>query len=247
MILSRWIGPGLAALGDLLLPPACAVCGALLDHPAPAVCPECLFGFEHLSGPGCYRCGQPYPGAGLCPDCRGDQGHLGKIRSVYVFDGALQEAVLRLKLNKKTRLASFFADRIAWADLPDMNLRAQDYLVPVPLHKSRLAGRGFNQSQLIARRLSRLLGVGSAPYHLIRARPTLSQFQMKSKRARRDNLMGAFAVTGGHPFTGKDLCLVDDVVTTGSTLGACADALKQAGARRVVAVTVARTIQHRSP
>lgn len=242
MIPFRWIAHGAAALGDLLLPPACAVCGALLDRPATIVCPECLSGFEPLSGPRCNRCGQPYPGAGPCPDCRDEQDHLERIRSVYAFGGTLQEAVLRLKLNRKTRLSSFFADKITQADLPDLNLRAMDLLVPVPLHKSRQANRGFNQSQLITRRLSRLLGVPLAPFHLQRTRPTPSQFQMKSKKERRENLKGAFSVKGGHPFRDKDLCLVDDVVTTGSTLGACADALEKAGAKRVVAVTVARTV-----
>lgn len=242
MILTRWIGHGLAALGDLLMPPACAVCGALLDQPATIVCPECLFGFEPLSGPLCRRCGQPSPGAGPCPDCRDEKTYPEKIRSVYAFGGTLQEAVLRLKLNRKTRLAFFFADKIARADLPDLNLRALDLLVPVPLHKNRQAGRGFNQSQIIARRMSRLLGVPLAPFHLQRTRPTPSQFQMATKKQRKQNLKNAFAVRGRHPFAGKTLCLVDDVVTTGSTLGACADALKKAGAKRVVAVTVARTV-----
>ena len=238
----RWLVHGLASLGDLLLPPACAVCGALLDQSASIVCPECLSGFEPLTGPLCRRCGQPYPGAESCPDCREDQSHLEKIRSVYVFGGTLQEAVLRLKLNHKTRLADVFADKIAQAELPDFNLRNYDFLVPVPLHKNRQAHRGFNQSQLIARRLSRLFGVPLDPGHLRRARPTPSQFRMKSKKERRENLKGAFSATGRHPFGGKRICLVDDVVTTGSTLGACADALLESGARRVAAVTVARTV-----
>jgi ComF family protein len=238
----RWLFHGLASLGDLLLPPACAVCGALLDQSASIVCPECLSGFEPLTGPLCLRCGQPYPGAEPCPDCREDQSRLVKVRSVYAFGGTLQEAVLRLKVNHKTRLAAVFAGKIAEADLPDMDLRAQDFLVPVPLHKSRQASRGFNQSQMISRKLSRLLDVPLGPFHLRRIRPTPSQFQMKSKKERRENLKGAFSVTGRHPFGGKRICLVDDVVTTGSTLGACADALMESGARRVVAVTVARTV-----
>jgi len=237
-----WMLQGLAGLGDLLLPPACAVCGALLDHPASVVCEECLCGFEPLPGPGCQRCGQPYPGSGPCPDCRENPTRLEKVRSVYSFGGTLQEAVLRLKLSRKTRLAAFFADRIAKADLPDLDLRDQDMLVPVPLHKSRQADRGFNQAQLICRRLSRLLNVPLARFHLERIRPTPSQFTMQSKKERRENLKGAFSVKDRHPFGGKRICLVDDVVTTGSTLGACADALVKSGANRVVAVTVARTV-----
>ena len=238
----NWMADGLAALGDLLLPPTCAVCGALLDHHAAVVCAGCLDGFESLGAPGCPRCGQPYPGSGPCPDCRENQNRVEQIRSVYAFGGTLQEAVLRLKVNRRTRLAAFFAKRITAADLPGLNLRDQDLLVPVPLHKSRQADRGFNQSQLIARRLSELLDVSLAPFHLKRIRPTPSQFQMKSKKDRRENLKGAFAVSSRHPFGGKRICLVDDVVTTGSTLGACADALLESGAKLIAAVTVARTV-----
>jgi ComF family protein len=237
-----WMAHGLASLGDLLLPPACAVCGALLDQSTSIVCPECLSGFEPLTGPLCRRCGQPYPGAEPCPDCRENQSSLEKVRSVYAFGGALQEAVLRLKLFHKTRLAAVFADRIATADLSDLNLRDFDLLVPVPLHKRRQADRGFNQSQLIARRLTRLLDVPLAPHHLKRTRATPSQFQMTSKKERRENLKGAFSVNSRHPFGGRAICLVDDVVTTGSTLGACAEALLKSGAKRVAAVTVARTV-----
>ena len=237
-----WMIHGLASLGDLLLPPACAVCGTLLDQSTPVVCPPCLSGFERLTGMLCRQCGQPYPGSDPCPDCRENKSRLEKVRSVYAFGGTLQEAVLRLKLFHKTRLAAFFADRIAEADLSDLDLRDSDLLVPVPLHKGRQADRGFNQSQLIARRLSRVSNIPLAPYHLKRIRPTPSQFKMKSRKERRENLMGAFSVKGRHPFGGKRICLVDDVVTTGSTLDACADALLESGARRVVAVTVARTV-----
>jgi competence protein ComFC len=243
MIPIDWIVHGLAALGDLLLPPTCAVCGCLLDSSGTVVCPECFCGFEPLSGPGCSRCGQPYPGAGPCPDCRDEEGHLEKIRSVYAYGGPLQEAVLRLKLDKKTLLAPFFADRIARADLDGVDLRNQDFLVPVPLHKNRQAGRGFNQSQLIARRLSRLLDVPLASFHLHRTRPTPSQFQMATRKQRRENVKNAFAVGSRHPFDGKKLCLVDDVVTTGATLQECARALASAGAGRIVAVTLARTVR----
>lgn len=246
MIFCRWIQHGIGALGDLLLPPACAVCNTLLDHRATVVCPQCLSGFEPLSGPRCSRCGQPHPGADPCTDCRNEseneRGHLEKIRSVYAYGGPLQEAVLRLKLDHKTRLAPFFADQIAQADLEDLDLRNQDFLVPVPLHPGRQAGRGFNQSQLIARRLSWLLDVPLAPFHLRRHRKTPSQFQMATRKQRRQNVKNAFSVKSRHPFDGKRLCLIDDVVTTGSTLKECARALCKAGAGQVVAVTLARTV-----
>jgi len=228
-------------LSDLIFPPTCAICSALTEHPDPPVCPACQDAFETLTGPVCERCGQPAGNPGRCAECRDRDLAPSVIRSAGPFGGVIQDAVLRLKADGKTRLAPFLAGFIAGAEL-DLDLARQEILVPVPLSPRRLAQRGFNQSVLIARALTRISGVLTNCRHLIRRRDTPSQFKMPDRRAREQNVNGAFWVRPGHPFEGCRICLVDDVVTTGSTLGACADALLQAGARSVVAVTVARTM-----
>lgn len=231
------------ALADLLLPPACALCGLLLQRPDQVACTECQAELEPLQTPLCARCGQPHAGSGLCPQCHGGEYRLELIRAPLAFGESVQRAVLGLKVGRKTRLAPFLAGLIAAAELPDLRLSSRQLLVPVPLHQDRLRSRGFNQSALIARELSRLAGVPNAPLHLVRTRPTPSQSEMKTRQDRLKNVAGAFAVMPRHPFSEKDLCLVDDVVTTGATLESCAGELLRAGARSVVAVAVARAIR----
>jgi ComF family protein len=225
------------SLFDLFLPPSCSICGELLCKSNPPVCPICQEGFEPLQGNLCDCCGQPVPQPGKCQECMDREPHLEKICSACEFGGAAQDAVLRLKLDGRVELAPYLAGKISVADL------GQDLLVPVPLHRKRLVQRGFNQSALIAVALSEQIGVPVDRYHLVRHRDTPSQFGMKDRQARIENVAGAFGVSGHHPFSNRRICLVDDVVTTGATLSACTTALHLAGAESVVAVTVARTVR----
>ena len=240
MIRSR-LASLIGSLSDLFWPPSCAICKALITHPDPPVCPACQEAFEPLEGPVCDRCGQPGGFPGHCADCQGEDPAPSRIRSAGPFDGILQDAILRLKLDGKTGLAPYLASWIAGANL-DLDLAGQDFLVGVPLHRRRLAQRGFNQSVLIGKALSRIIDVPLDRYHLVRHRDTPSQFKMQDRRAREKNVAEAFRVKAPHPFRNHRICLIDDVITTGATLRACADALSEAGAREVVAVTVARTV-----
>ena len=124
-----------------------------------------------------------------------------------------------------------------------MDFPVLDLIVPVPLHRRRLAGRGFNQSALMARRLSRLLGRPWTPAALSRARDTPSQGGL-SRAARMENMKGAFVVPPRKRryVSGRSLLLVDDVWTTGATCRACAAALRRAGAAAVTAFTICRVV-----
>jgi competence protein ComFC len=109
-----------------------------------------------------------------------------------------------------------------------------DFVVPVPLHWTRNVQRGYNQSQILARRLA-----GDVNTELVRIRRTKPQAAMASAHQRLKNVEGAFAVRSGHRFAGRNICLVDDIKTTGATLNECAKILKQAGAAKVFAVVLA--------
>jgi len=171
--------------------------------------------------------------------------HLSACESAGVYAGTLREIVHALKYRNRTSLArplaSLLLERCGNA------LAGADAVVPVPLHPSRKRSRGFNQAELIARALPLpCLEV------LERVRPTRSQTDLPADQ-RRSNVLGAFAVKGGlSPFplgTNRrrgtvplTAVLVDDVATTGATLSECARVLKEAGAREVRAVTVARAL-----
>lgn len=123
-----------------------------------------------------------------------------------------------------------------------------ELIVPVPLHRWKLWKRRYNQSAIIAERLSRLSGLPHNPLVLEKRRATKSQGEMPSAKARRRNVLGAFRVPPEKTahVRGRNVLLIDDVFTTGATLNACARALKRAGAARVDALTLARVVRPQS-
>jgi ComF family protein len=214
---------------DLMYPKRCAGCG----RRGKWVCAHCEAALALFTEPWCQRCGIP-PGYGRCR-CETLPDALDLVRSVGAYTGWLRGAVIQLKYHgewgRAQPLGRDLAHRIA-------SVPAVDALVPVPLHPARLRQRGFNQSLLLARHAGRLLDVNVADV-LIRTRQTSAQVSLGAE-ARAMNVAGAFALRPRHEVAGQSFVLVDDVITTGSTLAACAETLLVAGARAVAAATVAR-------
>ncbi len=188
------------------------------------------------------QCGLPFEnaaplhGSGLCGLCRRGATEFDWGRSFGAYEGTLRSLIHLLKYDGMEPLARPLAARLA--GLLDQAGRV-DLLVPVPLHRSRRRSRGFNQSELLAAELSRLSGRPAKAVVLRRERATESQTGL-THRQRRLNVQGAFAVRRPEAVAGQHVALVDDVITTGATAGACARALKQAGAARVVVLALAR-------
>jgi ComF family protein len=221
----------LGRLLDLLLPPACAGCGL----PGPAACHACVESLEPLAEPLCGGCGAPAPLAvPRCPACRG---RLAGARQAVAYSAAAPALVAALKDGRRRALAPVLADRIA-AAVPAP--RAGAVLVPVPLGPRRQAARGFNQSLLIARELSRRWGLPVAE-PLARVREETAQ-RGASATARARQAAGAFAPAGRDPAPAHAV-LVDDVHTTGATLADCARALRAGGTRTVGAACFARALR----
>lgn len=228
---------------DFALPPRCAGCGVIIDD-VHGFCGECWTKVDFLGAGGCVTCGLPLEAteASQCGACLADPPIIARTRAAVAYGDIARSLAIRLKYGRKVALARTMARFMA----PLIDERGEDrLLVPVPLHRWRLWGRGFNQSALIGRALSRRLDVAHDPFVLVRTRST-PPLKAMSMAQRRRTVSGAFAVVEKSKVAGKTVILVDDVLTTGSTAEACAKALKRAGASRIELVAWARVVRPRT-
>ena len=231
---------GLKQLLDFALPARCAGCGAIVGE-VHSFCPDCWKQVEFLGDSGCVTCGLPLEAtdAELCGACIAKPPRIQRTRSAVAYDELSRSIAIRLKYGRKVALARTMARYMA----PLVRLgEADTILVPVPLHRSRLWKRGFNQSALVAAELARRTGFRSEPRLLKRVRRTPALKGMSLSQRKRI-VAGAFSVDPLAELAGRTIVLVDDVLTTGSTANACARALKHAGAGRVELVSWARVVR----
>ncbi len=225
------IGLKKAAL-DLLFPRWCIGCGREGDY----ICDSCRQMLSVISPPICPRCGRPQSEGELCPGCVDWQAGIDGIRSPFLFDGLIRQAVHELKYRNLRALASPLAELMY--DYLIKNPLPGEVLVPVPLHRKRYRERGYNQSALLALELGKLTGLPVIENCLVRQSYVLPQARAASVGERHENVAGAFACRDGR-LRGKGVILVDDVSTSGATLDACAGVLKSAGAAEIRGLTLA--------
>jgi ComF family protein len=225
---------------DAVLPSHCLTCDALVDGPG-QFCAECFRATRFITAPHCLTCGAPFayavPGELVCAGCAADPPPWGEARAALVYDAQSRRLVLAFKHADRTELAASLARMMARAG--GALLARADLLVPVPLHRTRLFSRRYNQSALLARALSRLSGVRHVPDALRRTRAT-SPLGELSAGARARMLEGAIAVRRPEAVAGRHVLLVDDVLTSGATARACTHALLEAGAAGVDLLVAAR-------
>jgi ComF family protein len=225
-----------------IAPPCCLMCRKPVMH-HPAVCADCFTRITFIGSPRCGQCGTMLETGstddGTCGACLAEPPAFQRAMAACVYDEASQPLVTRLKYADAVHLAPLLAGWMLRHG--EAMLAGADMLVPVPLHPSRLRSRMFNQSALLAEAIGKkaLLPVRQAA--LLRQRATKPQAGL-SKRARKKNVAGAF-VPGNVPVEGQCVVLVDDVLTTGATLNACARALLKAGAREVRVLVFARRME----
>lgn len=222
---------------DLLFPRRCAACGAYGSF----LCSGCIDSLPPVAYPFCPVCGQPQRHNALCTDCRAQRPAFAGARAPYRYEGAARKAVLALKYNHLASVAEPLGKLLA-DYLVDSPVRSSvDVIVPVPLHWARQRQRGYNQAALLARWMGRACGLPVNEGVLVRVRSTPPQVRAGNRAQRRRNVADAFACRNDS-LRGASVLVIDDVMTTGATLDACARALRTAGARSVWGLTFVREV-----
>lgn len=242
----------LASLSNIvlrnLLAPSCAACDRPLEAPLNgALCATCITDIPRITPPICLRCGDHLPFFAinsLCARCQHDPPLIVRARSAGVYDGSLRAMIHALKYQRRRMIAPWLAARMR-ADGSAV-LTGADAVVPVPLHPFREWSRGFNQADDLASAL------GLPVWRVLRRRRAGPPQAGLSASARQANARGAYTLRLGarlrpERLRGAVVVLVDDVMTTGATLNACASALHRSGVASVRALTAARAVAARPP
>lgn len=253
---------------NILFPSVCRQCGDPVSAEAPTAyfCSRCWDSITWFDGPCCPCCGMPYPvmdpsmdtsplkggvslyPGHLCGDCSKSPPSFDRAISAGPYEGVLAEAIKLFKYKKKVHIGRALAEQMI--SFPPFYKGGTSgfsgesspyYLIPVPLHPKRLREREFNQSAIIASEIEKRLGIPVLTDILIRQHHTKSQVELDMKERRR-NVVGAFTARNEDVIKDKNLILVDDVYTTGSTVNECAKTLKRNGAGKVYVVTIARMV-----
>jgi ComF family protein len=220
---------------DLLFPPRCVVC----RRPGELLCRRCAQAFPPLEKPLCAICSVPIRGGDLCPKCRRSRPAYERVISAFDYRDGVRKAIHALKYDKKPDLAGLLvAELCSVVASPGGKV---DALCGVPMAEDRRLERGYNHADLLAQVLSRRWNLPLLPDGaLYRVAGSARQVELDA-RARQENVRGAFRADADI-VGGLTVMVVDDVCTTGATLEACAGALLAAGARRPLALTLARTL-----
>ncbi|MHC4158862.1 MAG: ComF family protein [Planctomycetota bacterium] len=232
---------GLQGLHQLLWPAVCSGCGESICESDNSLCRNCWGQLlSYTGGDYCRRCGRDVSKfalvEGACPDCQGRGIYFDEIARGGVYKEALQRMILSFKKGR-TELDGVLSFLANSALEGSGFINEVELFVPVPLHWTRRLARGYNQSLIVARRLEH--PAVKINTELVRVRRTKLQPLMATAAARARNVKGAFGVRRGHKFGGRNICLIDDIKTTGATLNECAKTLKEAGASKVFALVLA--------
>jgi len=258
-----WASGIAAGLFATLFPSDCRICSApLINISRLPVCEDCLAAMRPIKGGLCSICGErlmsPFAFAAelsstetaeaLCGLCRRLEPPYVKATAYGSYESGLRELIHLLKYNQVRPAANVLGRMLAEAieDLRPLLASSQVVVVPVPLHVRKLRQRGFNQSELIARAAVKLqpaaIRLELCATALERRRETKSQIGL-SRHQRRENIRGAIVVAKPEEVSGRNVLVVDDVFTTGTTVSECARVLRRAGASKVYVATVARTLK----
>lgn len=228
-------------IGDLLFPPRCSVCNGAGQEFSNGLCGGCAGKVVATGSPCCVICGRDFPGAEAhdhtCGECLRLPPAFSMARSLVYYDGPVRQLLHNLKYNFDTAAISPLLKIARGCDYS--NFESADYFIPVPLHPRRLRKRGVSHAQVIAQLLFPGRKKEILVDTLVKHRDTPSQTSL-DRSGRKVNLRGAFSIKHPEIIKNKKICLVDDVYTTGATVGECAKTIHKAGAAEVVVLVFAR-------
>lgn len=240
---AEFIGETCRTAEELIYPsvPNCPLCGRQSPDPeGTLICQRCLASIHLIHPPLCLRCGRPVRlNAGTpCSECAGKPLFYRTARAVGLYRDYLRQVILSLKYFGRAELAEPLGGLLAARVEDEPKLRGIEALIPVPLHLQRLARRGFNQAELLARSTAKSIRRPILADVLVRTKATKVQNQLTLEE-RQANVDDAFSVASPGLIRGRRVLLVDDIMTTGFTVSECAKVLLAAGAAEVHVLTLA--------
>ena len=224
----------------------CLLCGSKdLYHEGCLICKDCLNSVAFISHPVCVRCGKPFLTEAtrdhVCGNCLTQEPYFNRVRALGRYEGALETIIHNLKYKQKFSMVNLLNVLLEHKHNHAIAFPSYDLLIPVPLHRSRLRQRGFNQTVIVGNILKKKYRLPLHTNILQRIAPTRSQVTLPVK-ARKANMQNAFRVKKPRSVEGKTILLLDDVYTTGATMNECARVLKKSGASQVDGFVIARAV-----
>lgn len=206
---------------NIMFPPACAVCGKINKE---WLCPKCKQRVERLE-------------KSVIKNIEDKKYE--KLLYIFKYESLIRKLILQYKFSNKAYLNHFFANIIAKNEKNADLIREYDFIIPVPMHKKKMQKRGYNQTELIARELSKMLNVPTKLNILSKIVNTTTQSKLNGK-ARQSNIQHAFLVKNDIEIENKKIVLLDDIYTTGATVEECGRVLKEAGAKEILVLVLAK-------
>ncbi|NRA73518.1 MAG: ComF family protein [Rickettsiales bacterium] len=228
---------------EVIFPSKCLIC-ASWSNKGILICSSCWQKIEFITDPKCEICGYPFgfdSGKGsLCAPCHQNNPYFDKAFTIFKYSAVSKSLIFKLKYNDQLHIAYFFAQLIA---NKLQNFYEYRFIVPVPLHPRRIRERLYNQSAILGSHVAKLARLEFLPSILSKKRYDVPQSQLSRDR-RKKNVLNSFVIAEDYIncIKGKNIILIDDVYTTGSTVNECSKVLKKAGCNKILVVTIARTV-----
>ncbi len=230
---------GLSGILDLIYPKRCTMCDCTVEPSDKLICPSCAKTLRFTSDPFCLKCGKQlsHEETEYCSDCEKKRHSFDAGRSLFPYSDRVIKSLYRLKYSNRPGYAEFYGMKMALVFSELIEKWGVQVIIPIPLHKSRLKVRGYNQAALMAGALGALAGIPVAEDALVRVKKTRPQ-RLLDASARQDNLKNAFKI-GRFDVKLETVLLVDDIYTTGCTIDEVCRVLRQAGAKEIYFLTAA--------